>query len=258
MLSFANVSAVIADYGCAQSDVSALRDGTQKKFLLQLPDVLREKKAEAVRAIAQRAASFDGIVIKNLDEIGLVEELMRDGALPGPEETRIVGDAFLYAANTAALSFYRSRFPGMQFILNDELSDRECASLIRAAEAKGIAAASDFMYKVYGYQPLMITNQCLNRNYAGCTKPRMEFADEKKNRFLITSECGQCYDILYNGLPTCMLDKVGTEDGPGSSVFPNLLIDFTVETEAEVKQILSAEAFVPERKTRGHHYKEIP
>ena len=252
VLSFAKVRTVIADYGCAQTDVSSLKRGTpETKILLQLPDVLREKKEESVRAIAERAAFFDGIVIKNLDEIGLLETLMREGGFPGPEETVLIGDSFLYATNTAALSFYRSRFPGMKFILNDELSDRECALLIRKAEEKGIASASDFIYKAYGYQPLMITNQCLSRNYAGCSKPKMEFADEKRNRFFITSECSQCYAILYNGLPTSMLDKL-------DPVFPNLLLDFTIETEEEVKRILSAKRFAPEKLTRGHHYKEIP
>ena len=260
-LSFEKVRTVIADYGCAQTDPALLKKETpEKKIYLQLPDVLREKRAGSVRQIAERGALFDGIVIKNLDEIGLLKEMSRLGGPLDLEEKTIVGDAFLYAPNVAALSFYRSLFPTMKFILNDELSDKECAMLIQEAEAKGAAFPSDFIYKAYGYQPLMITNQCLNRNYAGCMKPLMEFADEKKNRFLITSECGQCMDIVYNGHPTFMLDKVfENETGfrAGAFSFSNLLLDFTVETEEEMRTVLSGNGQIPFKMTRGHHYKEI-
>ncbi len=269
VLAFDQVNRVIADFSCAALDIETIRkEHPEKKFYLQLPDVLREKKAESVARIAEKAKLFDGIVIKNIDEMGLLKEILK--AYEGSEATadlenwQLIGDSFLYAYNTSALSFYRSHFPAMQFILSDELTDREAQQLILSAENEVGISPEEFICKVYGYQPLMITNQCLNRNYAGCEKPLMQFADEKKHQFYITSECGQCYDIVYNGQPTCMLDKL-TEAPDGFEmdgfVYQNILIDFTIEPEAEVRRILSG-FFGGEKElclnfTRGHHYKGV-
>ena len=263
---------LLLDFGCASVDIAAMKiEHPQTKFYLQLPDVLREKKAVSVKKIAEKALSFDGIVIKTFDEIALVNEVLAeksDVKDQGFDKWQIIGDAFLYAYNTEALAFYKNFFPNMKFILPDELTDREIMQLIESAKEKGIAERSDFIYKVYGYQPLMITNQCLNRNYTGCEKPLLQFADEKKNQFYISSECGQCYDIVYNGQPTVMLDKMEATDAGfeiEGTVFNNILLDFTVETENEMDLVLGMigneqlSVNVPERfrLTRGHHYKGV-
>jgi len=250
----------LLDFACASVDIEGLKaEHPELQFYLQLPDILREKKAESVQKIAGRALLFDGIVIKTFDEIGLVKELAQ-----GPRKWQIIGDAFLYAYNTEALAFYKSFFPEMKFILPDELTDREISQLIAAAREQGIAAEQDFIYKAYGYQPLMITNQCLNRNYAGCEKPLMQFADEKKNQFYITSECGQCYDIIYNGQPTVMLDKMSeTDEGfeIDGIVYSNIMYDFTIEPKEDITRILSGtpegENGLVSNLTRGHHYKGV-
>lgn len=257
---------LIADYASAPArigDVKAAHPHTA--FYLQLPDVLRENKTASVKEMAQKALSYDGMVIKNLDELGLLLQMAK--SQPLPEHYVVVGDAFLYAYNSAALSFYKNLFPQMRFIAADELTDVELASLITDSTKKGLANASDFLYKAYGYQPLMITNQCLNRNYYGCLKPQLAFTDEKKNRFPVTSECGQCYDIVYNGQPTVMLDNaVRTADGfrIDRHLFANILLDFTLESAEEVTRILAAAAkCLPlpsdffKYYTRGHHYSAV-
>lgn len=253
VLSFDRITAVIADYGCASADIKKLKEEhPEKRFFLQLPDVLREKKSGSVKQLAEKGLLFDGIAVKNPDELGLLAE-------PEFKENlrELIGDAFLYAYNSEAIAFFRSLFPGMRFILSDELTDREAEELIASASGQGIAEPEDFIYKIYGYQPLMITNQCMNRNYAGCMKPLMQFADEKRNRFFISSECGQCYDIVYNGQPTVMTDKL-------NSAFKNILFDFTIEDDGEIRRILNgflsgdkASVFIPEKLTRGHHFKGV-
>ena len=96
----------------------------------------------------------------------------------------------------------------------------------------------------------------MNKRYAGCTKPLMKFTDEKHNDFYITSECGQCYDIVYNGQPTWAADLVEKNGCPAD----NILLDLTVEDEKETAAVLDA-FFSGEDKwrkilpkyTRGHH-----
>lgn len=268
MLAFEQVNVMLADFGCASLDIEGIRkEHPEKKFFLQLPDVLREKKAESVKSLAEKALRFDGVVIKNQDEIGLLKEVFAASEMP--EDFAVIGDSFLYAYNSDAVAFYKSFYPQMKFVLSDELTDREAAELIKLAEMRGAAVPSDFIYKAYGFQPLMITNQCMNRNYAGCAKPLMEFADEKRNHFYISSECGQCYDIVYNGQPTVMLDKiVRTPNGFNIAGYryQSILLDFTIESEEEIDGILwsffeylegNDEPLEFPKLTRGHHAKGV-
>ena len=263
-LRFARVDQLIADFGCASLDIENIRkEHPEKKIYLQLPDVLREKKAESVKKIAEKAFLFDGIVIKNFDELGLLLELV-NGEQKLSDDFQVIGDSFLYAYNLSAISFYRGFFPQMKFILPDELTDRENAKLMAEAEKECGVPSEDFIYQLYGYQPLMITNQCLNRNYAGCEKPLLRFEDEQKRQFFITSECGQCYDIIYNGQPTVMMDKMSeTDEGfeIDGIVYPNIMFDFTIEPKEEIARILSGtpegENELVSNFTRGHHYKGV-
>ena len=220
-----DISGIILEFGCLPLPE------IDKLLWTALPDVAREQKLASVRQIIERGTGA-GFVIKNLDELELLE------GFEGP----LLGDAFLYAYNTEALQLYLRLFPQMQFIAPDELTDDELAALEKRSGVK-------FIYKIYGYQQLMITNQCLNRNYFGCEKPRVDFADEKGNKFTMTSECGQCYDVVYNGLPTSMLDKDVQAE--------RVLYDFTLESASEVSDILDRGAAAVEEFTRGHHFKGI-
>ena len=262
------VTDVIVGHACAPANPKSMKQECPgKKFYFELPEVLREKRAESVRKMAEQAMGYDGIVIKNFDEIGLLLE-MAAGTGEDLSDWQIIGDSFLYAYNTSAIAFYRKLLPGIRFILPDELTDREAGGLIQSAEEKGLAEASDFIYKAYGYQPVMITNQCLGRNYSDCRKPLLKFTDEKKNRFFSAASCGQCYSVIFNGQPTNMLDKLNAADGVftvDGQPFYSVLLDFTLEdgkeTEEILKQIQKVLKGEPVRLdqafTRGHHYKGI-
>ncbi len=207
----------------------------KRKFYYQLPDVLRNPKVEKLLAPVK---SFDGVVIKNLDELGVI------ASADIPEVFELVGDAFLYAYNKPALELYRSFVPNMKFILSDELKKEELSQLMREEPAES------FILKVYGHQAVMITAQCLNKNYGRCWKqktsgkgreqrttvnkrqnPVIRFTDETGEDFYSASHCAECYSVIYKGEPTCILSKA--EDKP-----ENRLFDFTIESENETAQIL--------------------
>ncbi len=224
---------------------SSMKDRTDKEFFLSLPDVARENKLKQVEVDINKAKENRiGLLIKNIDELAMVKEMSFEG--------KLIADSFLYAYNNEALKFYKDVFPNMTFILSDELSDRELEDLKETPK-------ENLIYKAYGYQQLMITNQCMNRNYWGCLKPLLKFKDEKNNEFYISSECGYCYDIVYNGQPTNMLDKL---DEVG---FENILLDFTIESEEETKNIIEEalkgakdeQIKLEDKFTRGHHLKSV-
>ena len=219
--------------GACKADLQSIRQetGADCKIYLQLPDVLRQKRKEPVRTLLQKTEGFDGLVIKNLDELGLILEEHAE------QRFEIIADAFLYAYNRDALRFYRELIPDLRFMYSDELTDREAGQL------------ADGIYKIYGYQQVMITAQCFYKNYVGCDageggRHLLTLRDEAGNDFYAVSECGQCYSVIYNGVPTSMLDK-------DTSDHENILYDFTIENAEQVRLVLeenSCGAY-----TRGHH-----
>ena len=209
----------------------------QEGMYLCLPDAGRQSRISSIREMILAVPAGVGLLIRNLDELGLLSET----GFHGP----VIGDSFLYAYNTEALSFYEECFPGMQFVLSDELTDRELENL---AEKSGLPHER-FIYKAYGYQPLMITNQCLSRNYTDCRQKELCFTDQKGASFTAVSRCSQCTSVIYNGLCTYMLDR--TEEVG----FSNILLDFTLESPQETAEILNGT--IPGKYTRGHHYKGI-
>ena len=218
-----------------------------RELYISLPDVARENRIRDVERMIARCPEGAGLVVRNLDELGMIREM----GYPGP----LIGDASLYAYNREALSFYLELFPQMRFLCSDELTDRELSEL---------AEPERWIYKIYGYQQLMVSAQCISRNYTGCRKKKLQFRDGKGRNFYALSDCSNCSSLIYNGRPTFMLDKIA--ELPYSS----FLLDFTLESRREMLQILdlwqkirSGEAVdtgaFPEKQqiTRGHHYEGI-
>lgn len=232
---------IIMDYAVASEEELYKRlDDFRKenrKLYYQLPDVLRNPNAEEYMELAQY---YDGIVIKNLDELGMIQSwglteqektVLKKNV---PEDFDIIGDAFLYAYNEPALNFYRGLVPKMKFILSDELNKEEIKALTKALPAE------DFILKVYGHQAVMVTAQCLNKNYGRCIKqknsktgpnPAILFKDETGEEYISLSYCGKCYSIIYKGEAGCIYSKAADK-------YEHLLMDFTVESGKETDYIL--------------------
>lgn len=266
MVPFPELNTILLDFACSSQEAMEWKQRfPEKRLLLQLPKVLREKRAASVKQLAQTALLLDGVVLSCFDELGLWKEVLREQH-PGEESRRwqIIGDAMLYTYNTNSVSFYKSLFPEMQFLLPDELTDRELFELTDSAVQAGLLSEEDLIYKIYGYQELMITAQCLQRNEEGCLNGSagkvLMFTDEKDNRFFSVPQCSQCCSIIYNGQPTVMFDKMEKD----KRSFPNLLLDFTMEAPEEVLRILEGylkgktpAEWIPTRLTRGHHFKGV-
>lgn len=215
--------------------MQTIRTMAVAKIYLQFPDVLRQNRKEQIEKLLERAKDCDGLVIKNLDELGLVLKQQAQ------KQYTIIGDAFLYAYNKDAIRFYRELIPEMKFIYSDELTDKEAKEL---TDDKRI-----FLYKIYGYQPVMITAQCFRKNNGTCGKQDLtELRDETKNNLFAENICDLCHTVIYNGVPTSMLDKISNE-------YENLLYDFTIEDADTVKKVFSTKPCSVY--TRGHHLSPV-
>lgn len=198
-----------------------LQENANINIWLYLPEVLRENRAEEIKAAAMQAPA---LVVNNIDALGLLKEMDYKG--------NVMAGEMLYSYNSEAILFYKKYFPEMKFISPAELTDEEIFALEERAGVK-------FIYKVYGRQLLMTTAQKLNGKYK----------DEKGECFEGVFDKAVGLSRIYTGKPVSMLDKKEVWAGR------DILLDFTVESEEETVAILTDMAVSDF--TRGHHFKGI-
>ena len=208
--------------------------------ILDFPDIARENNRQMLLDDAGMLEKASGVAIKNVDELGLLEEIDYKG--------QIIADPFLYAYNSEAAGFYRNIFPGIMFIAPDELTDSEISKMDGSGE---------LIYKIYGRQRLMFTAQDIAANY-NANEKCLELESMKHDRF-VTDWGKYGYTTVYTADPVYMIDKLS------ELKWKRLLIDFTNESGTQVRDVVSVlktaiggeDAAASFEFTRGHHYKGI-
>lgn len=200
----------------------------QKRVFYVLPPVFR---AETAKRYTEEYHSlgvlpWDGFVVKNLESMQWLIALGNDKP--------VITDAGLYTFNHRSAAFWKSQsrvvMETLPFELNaNEMRDRGC---------------EDSILTVYGYQPMMISAGCVYRSLRKCRKKEngrakpMEYfrlRDRKKAEFAVKPVCRECYNVIYNSVPLCLLNCKKQCLDLGISV---LKISFTLENGDEVKKIL--------------------
>lgn len=135
-----------------------------------------------------------GIYIRNIDGFAAVV----DSELADRYE--LVCGASLYGMNDWARAFWITCAGPLVMELPRELNLAECAELATGTGESGEAS-------LYGYQPVMLSAQCVVRSRAGCDKGNgiSCITDDKGNRFYVRCICEECCNIIYNGIPFNML-----------------------------------------------------
>ena len=219
------------------------RSGGKHRYFLALPYISREdaiKKTE--KSYAKWESVYDGVLIRNWESYRLLQEL------GFAKEVR--SDYNLYVYNSYSKAFMLER--GIQKYTSPvELNDRE----LKALDISGQVMIG------YGYQPVMITANCIQKTSDGCTKDGgyLYIRDRYRKKFAVKKCCKYCYNVMYNSAPLFLADKAEEirRLAPGE-----LRLDFTMETIDEMKGIMKlyVDAFlhhkeiaVPEMEfTRGH------
>lgn len=217
-----------------------------KKCYLALPYIFRRKTAlwfcRNWKEIEQ--AEADGYLVRNYEEIQFLKEM---GINPGI----VQGDYNLYGYSNEAvkaleeLSVFHVTFPvELNF---KELKEIDC----RQGEML-----------LYGYQPLMISSQCLSKNTSDCDhkKDILYLKDRYDKQFPVKKQCEDCYNIIYNISPISLLHHMGKI----RDLCPEgIRLSFTKESRKETehvfacyRQALSADADSREKYlldyTNGH------
>lgn len=239
------VTNIIVDYNIRQYGDTLSEDGF--KIYLALPEILRQKDLHIMDDLRDSLDRYDGVMIKNIDELGLISSLDYSGT--------VILDSSLYAYNDDAIRFYSDVLENVSFISPQELTFDELAEL-----------SADMVLKLYGYQKVMITANCIKSNYHhACGDGRSnvyEMTDEMSNRFYVKNDCSICTNVIYNGVPTSVIDKLETYRFD----YQAYVIELTVESADEAKNVMdcaenaflgkNTDGFIKDY-TRGHYYKGI-
>ena len=139
-----------------------------------------------------------------------------------------ISDYNMYCMNDRAGRVYEQMMD--QVTLPVELNRREIAGLQSAVNSEMI---------VYGYQPLMVSAQCLMKTTGKCTKEPgyYELEDRRHKKFLVHNVCAFCYNLIYNSVPLYLMDVLDevTESGIGG-----VRLQFVNETGDTVRAMAEA------------------
>lgn len=109
---------------------------------------------------------------------------------------------------------------------------------------------------VYGRIPLMISAQCLKKNYETCTKdyPKLTLSDRKNYRYPVFADCSVCQNTIYNSFPISLLSKKKEIKELGVGSFRFFFTDETAETVQNlIRAWTSKKPFTEDFEfTRGH------
>jgi putative protease len=229
---YQEVTQLFADY--TTLEYSVLTDLAQetvrrgKEFFVSLPPILRypeynELKKHLSDLIMKEEVS--GFLVKNFEEIALLKSLEWK-----KKYKNVILNYNMYTLNKEAKCFFHEL--GIdRFTASVELNYQELRDL-------GIRD-SDMI--VYGYQPVMISAQCLFENTQGCKRckqgNRGRLVDRLGNSFPVQTFCKGCYNIIYN---TQVLSLLKQQEEIKRLAPGNIRLDFTLESKEETKKILDA------------------
>lgn len=200
-----------------------LADSAGKNIRLELPFVMRHSDEDRIRRACasydryRSGSDEDGILVKNLEEYGLLCSMGMSGLA--------VADAGLYTMNSRAVRFLM-RSGVMRFTAPWELN---------AGELKDRRGGSTELI-VYGRTPMMISTHCLKKTLDGCDHrhARLSMTDRRGASFPVECVCDSCFNIIYNSIPA----SLHTEVEAVRRLRPaSVRVMFTVESGEEVRNI---------------------
>lgn len=190
-----------------------------KEFYLALPYMLRDGQlADEEQEFLKIAEQCEGFLVRNLEELGYLSKL---GLLQ-----KAVTDYSVYAFNDNAKNTLDG-WGALRTTVPLELNGKE----IHARDNKN----SEMI--IYGHYPMMISAQCIKKTCGKCDKNSsfVRLKDRYGKYFPTRTFCDFCYNVIYNSVPTGLLEEAPQILGEG---FASLRLNFTGETKEEVKNLL--------------------
>lgn len=216
-------------------DVKSLTKRNKKVYLM-LPTIFRADSSDYFVTIAKELdkVSFEGFVVKNYEELYLTENLFTG--------EKVILDHNMYTFNDVSKSaFFEHGVSGDTVPL--ELNSREIM------HRNNIGS----QMIVYGYYPLMTTANCVHKNTKGCDKKQklIYLKDRYNKSFAVCNNCKECYNTIYNSLPTMLIKNIGKLKEAGIRSFR---YSFTIETPKQIKAVMDDKVA---EYTNGHYKRGV-
>ena len=216
-------------------DVQSLAKRNKKVYLM-LPTIFRADSSDYFVSIAKELdkVSFDGFVVKNYEEIYLTENLFTG--------KKVILDHNMYTFNDVSKSaFFEHGVSGDTVPL--ELNSKEIM------HRNNIGS----QMIVYGYYPLMTTANCVHKNTKGCDKKQklIYLKDRYNKSFAVCNNCKECYNTIYNSLPTMLTKNISKLKEAGIRSFR---FSFTIETPKQIKAVMDDNVA---EYTNGHYKRGV-
>lgn len=207
-----------------------------KIVYLMLPTIFRADSSDYFVSIAKELdkVSFEGFVVKNYEELYLTENLFTG--------KKVILDHNMYTFNDVSKSaFFEHGVSGDTVPL--ELNSKEIM------HRNNIGS----QMIVYGYYPLMTTANCVHKNTKGCDKKQklIYLKDRYNKSFAVCNNCKECYNTIYNSLPTMLTKNIGKLKEAGIRSFR---YSFTIETPKQIKAVMDDKVA---EYTNGHYKRGV-
>ena len=192
-----------------------------KEMYIILPAICRDTTYRFILSNMEALsnANLAGFLVKNYEELSLCLNYFSN--------KKIVLDHNLYTYNNYAVE----SFDKLGIFLNTmplELNSKEIAR----RDNKNTEMI------IYGYYPLMTSAQCVHKNSLKCDKcKQVTYLKDRYNKlFPVKNHCNECYNVIYNTVPTLLLNDINKIQS--NNVY-NFRLMFTVEDSKQTKEILS-------------------
>ncbi|MDO5389524.1 MAG: U32 family peptidase [Eubacteriales bacterium] len=196
-----------------------LKESCDKEIYMMLPHVIRTGDMQRLSDRIRQAIALGcrRVLVRSLESAAWMVQ-QGYGAY-------CVLDSGMYTFNNESMEFWRQQ--GIdRFTAPLELNGRELRGRCN----------KDSEMMVYGYIPMMISAQCVQKNLDTCRKnyATLTLKDRYDKQFRVKCYCGFCYNIIYNSLPYGLLKERQDVKKLG---FDSLRLNFTLESFEETRKI---------------------
>ena len=215
-----------------------------------LPYITRQETGapdlDDIRAVCNFISDngLDGVLARNIEELAFLASIHAD--------FDVVCDYGLYAWNDLAVREFKDAAANN----NLQISEMSVPLELTRHEIKDLVCNLDDTVMstiVYGYIPMMITANCLNKTLKSCTDRKGDFClgessivDRQNHVLPYSFNCRYCMNIIWNALPISLHKQLKEIIKDGSC--KHLRVDLTVEDAEDCIKVLS---FYDEALLRG-------
>lgn len=220
--------------------ITQIHENTKMMVYIALPEIIRLKDESYLNFLKDflLLGKADGILIRNLEEIGFIYSLSGDlesqyisinGKIQEYTPLMIESDYTLYNWNQSSLKF------------NLQYCNKTTAPLELSIHEIKELDNRDLIVSIYGKAPLMISSNCVKKTCDECAHGKTysfdrRLHDRKNKEQLVLINCIHCFNKLYNIIPTSLHKQMYELIKAG---FYDFRLDFTNENANETSAILS-------------------